>query len=71
MSPINSSLLFWLQSCFYKRRRDTEKHGRIFNCILNFKKSINNYGQTEHFEIIMKPIEDVALAPWNRMKLSK
>lgn len=71
MSPINPALLFQLQSCFYKRRRDPEKHGRISNCILNFKKSINNYGQTEHFEVIMKPTEGAVLASRNRMKLSK
>lgn len=71
MSPVNSALLFRLPSYFYKRRRDTEKHSRISSCILNFKKSINNYGQTEHFEVIMKPKEDAILASRNRMKLSK
>lgn len=72
MSPINSALLFWLQSCFYKRRRDTEEHGRISNCILNFlKKAFIIMVKQEHFEVIVKPIEDAVLAPRNRMKLSK
>lgn len=35
------------------------------------KKALIIMVKQEHFEVIVKPIEDAVLAPRNRMKLSK
>lgn len=55
-------------------QKEMRHRGARQNLQLHFeflKKALIIMAKQEHFEVIVKPIEDAVLAPRNRMKLSK